>query len=64
MALLVNPQFNAAPFTRPNAIYEEINAIGIFDSEKKEHVIAFNNIKSIQACLNFVYGSSMVIPRK
>ncbi len=62
--LEVNRLFNAAPFLQPDAIYDKIIAIGIFDAERNEHVYVFENIKSFQACLNFVYGSSMVISRR
>ncbi len=62
--LEVDRQFNAALFMRRNAVYEDLSAIGILDSEKKEHVIAFKNLKSFQACLKFLYTSSMVIPRR
>lgn len=64
MIMVINHQFYAALFMRPGAIYEEINAIGIWDSENKEHLIAFSNIRSLRACLKFLYASSTKISRQ
>lgn len=40
------------------------HAIGIFDDKKQEHILLFENVKSMKDCIKYFYGSSHVIPRR
>ncbi|MBS0616289.1 MAG: hypothetical protein JSR58_07055 [Verrucomicrobia bacterium] len=56
--------FNPASFMGKAAYLDQVYAVGLFDDENREHIIAFEKIGSLQKCINYLYTSSHVIHRE